>query len=49
MPDYKKMYLDLFSDVEEVIERLIEAQRRAEETYLETTEDEELQEKEEQS
>lgn len=40
MPDYKKMYLELFSAVEDAIEILVQAQQRAEETYIETDEDE---------
>ena len=35
MPDYKKMYLRLFSASEEAINLLIEAQRECEEMLLE--------------
>ena len=34
MPDYEKMYLDLFRASEEALDILIAAQRRCEEMYL---------------
>lgn len=37
MPDYKAMYLDLFNAVTDAIEMLGEAQRKAEETYINTS------------
>lgn len=41
MPDYKTMYFDLFNSVTETIEKLSEAQKRAEETYINSSENEE--------
>ena len=38
MPDYKTMYLDLFNSVTDAIEILCEAQRKAEETFIDTSE-----------
>lgn len=34
MPDYKEMYLSLFSATEEAINHLIAAQRKCEELYI---------------
>lgn len=34
MPDYQKMYLDLFNSVTDVIEILQKAQQDAEESYI---------------
>ncbi len=34
MPDYKKMYLELFRETEKAIDILIAAQRRCEEMYI---------------
>ena len=39
MPDYKTMYLDLFNSVTEAIEKLSEAQKKAEETYISSCEE----------
>ena len=36
MPDYKKMYIELLKETEEVIERLKEALQRCEDIYVET-------------
>ena len=41
MPDYKSMYFDLFNSVTDAIEILSEAQKRAEETYVNSSENEE--------
>ena len=38
MPDYKTMYLNLFNSVTDAIEILTEAQKKAEETYLNSSE-----------
>ena len=40
MPDYKTMYFDLFNSVTDAIEMLSEAQRKAEETYINSSEKE---------
>ena len=40
MPDYKTMYLDLFNAVTDAIETLCEAQKKAEETFIESSEKE---------
>jgi hypothetical protein len=44
MPDYKKMYLELLSQVEEVIEKLKAAEQACEDIYVKTYEDNESQE-----
>jgi hypothetical protein len=36
MADYKKMYLELFNNLTDAIELLKDAQRRAEEIYIES-------------
>ena len=41
MPDYKKMYQDLFNSVTDAIELLQEAQKKAEEKYIESSEERE--------
>jgi len=41
MVDYKKMYLELFSKVEEAIDLLIAAQQQAEDSYVESEKTEE--------
>ena len=41
MPDYKSMYFDLFNSVTDAIEILSEAQKKAEETYVNSSENEE--------
>ena len=41
MPDYKAMYLDLFNSVTEAIEKLSEAQKKAEEAYISSCEEDE--------
>ena len=38
MPDYKAMYLDLFNSVTDAIEILCEAQKKAEETFIDSSE-----------
>ena len=38
MPDYKTMYLNLFNSVTDAIEILTEAQKKAEETYINSSE-----------
>ena len=40
MPDYKAMYLSLFNSVTDAIEILTEAQKKAEETYINSAENE---------
>ena len=40
MPDYKTMYLDLFNSVTDAIEILHAAQKKAEETYVNSSENE---------
>ena len=46
MPDYKSMYLSLFNSVTDAIEILCEAQKKAEELYISSSEqDEETTEK----
>ena len=42
MPDYKTMYLNLFNSVTDAIEILSEAQRKAEETFINSSGKEEL-------
>lgn len=41
MPDYKAMYFDLFNSVTDAIEILSKAQKRAEEMYITSCEDDE--------
>ena len=41
MPDYKAMYLNLFNSVTDAIEILCEAQRKTEETYINSCEEDE--------
>jgi len=41
MADYKKMYIELMSEIEKVMELLKEALLRAEEIYIETDENDE--------
>ena len=41
MADYKKMYLELFNGITDVIEQLKQLQSEAEERYIQTAEDEE--------
>ena len=40
MADYKRMYLHLFGQVSEIIEKLQKAQAMCEDIYIETSEDE---------
>ena len=40
MPDYKAMYLSLFNAVTDAIEILCEAQKKTEEMYISSSEDE---------
>lgn len=40
MPDYKAMYLSLFNSVTDAIEILTEAQKKAEEMYINSAETE---------
>jgi hypothetical protein len=44
MPDYKAMYLSLFNSVTDAIEILCEAQKKAEELYMSSSEKEEAEE-----
>ena len=37
MPDYQKMYLELFNDMTALIEKMKEIQRKTEEMYIEST------------
>lgn len=39
MPDYKKMYIELLHEVEETIQKLIKAQEKCEEIYINTSDD----------
>lgn len=39
MPDYKNMYIELLHEVEETIQKLIEAEKKCEEIYIETSQD----------
>ena len=39
MADYKKMYIELLKEAEEVIEKLKEALQRCEDIYVETCDD----------
>jgi hypothetical protein len=41
MPDYKDMYLNLFNSVTDAIEILTEAQKKAEEIYINSSEEDE--------
>ena len=41
MPDYKSMYLDLFNSITDAIEILREAQRKAEEIFINSSKNEE--------
>ena len=41
MPDYKAMYLSLFNSVTDAIEILCEAQKKAEELYMSSSEKDE--------
>ncbi len=41
MPDYKAMYLDLFNSVTKAVEILCDAQKRAEELYINSNEKDE--------
>jgi hypothetical protein len=38
MPDYQKMYFDLFNDVTDIIHALQEAQMKTEKMYVESSE-----------
>ena len=38
MPDYQERYLELFNSVTEAIEKLCDAQRKAEEIYINSAE-----------
>ena len=38
MPDYKEMQLELFNSITEAIEKLCDAQRKAEEIYINSVE-----------
>ncbi len=40
MPDYKKMYIELLKETEEVIEKLKQALQRCEDIYVNTCNDE---------
>ena len=40
MPDYKKMYFELFNKISDIIEQLQEVQKKAEELYIESEENE---------
>lgn len=40
MPDYKKMYLELFNAVTDAIEKLQEVQKKTEQMYIEAEEKE---------
>ena len=42
MPDYKAMYLSLFNSVTDAIEILTEAQKKAEEMYVNSPENEDV-------
>ena len=39
MEDYKKMYLEIFNDITDLIEGLKEIQREAEEIFISSNED----------
>ena len=41
MPDYKAMYFELFNSITEATRILCEAQKRAEEIYISSCEDDE--------
>ena len=40
MPNYKKMYLELFNTVTDIIEQLQEVQKKTEQMYIEAEKDE---------
>ena len=40
MPDYEKMYYELFNGVSDIIENLKKLQQNAEKLYIETSEEE---------
>lgn len=40
MPDYKKLYLNLFNEITDTIEKLKKAQENAEEMYLDMCDEE---------
>ena len=44
MPDYKAMYFNLFNSVTDAIEILTEAQKKAEEMYINSCENDEISE-----
>ncbi len=46
MPDYKAMYFELFNSVSEAIEILCEAQKNAEEKYIESADEDDKKQKE---
>ena len=37
MPDYQRMYLELFNEMTELIEKMKEIQKKTEEMYIEST------------
>ena len=41
MPDYKTMYFDLFNSITDAIEKLSEAQKKAEEAYISSEDEDE--------
>ena len=41
MPDYKSMYFDLFNSITDAIEKLSDAQRKAEEKFINSSENDE--------
>jgi len=41
MPDYKSMYLDLFNSITDAIEKMSEAQKKAEEAYINSEDEDE--------
>ena len=41
MPDYKAMYFELFNSITEAVEILCDAQRKAEEIYINSAENDE--------
>ena len=41
MPDYKKMYFELFNKITDIIEELKEVQKEAEEMYMNAGDNEE--------
>lgn len=40
MPDYKKLYFELFNKISDIIAELEEIQRKTEEMYMESEDDE---------